>query len=204
MGKPRKLSTPRECQATVYNQLCENWFIPTNSNQKFCPPCQIPMKRLYNRNHHEKRRRETGSPVIGTIRQCDCGQKFTIKSGNHRRCEDCKAAPDWQYYKARTSKYRRQMYANARPGPEKYPPHKCSRPSCNSLTTRRFLCDSCYLKHTSLGEIEKDGPGELVQLRLNAAALENELRDKLSGSVTIYSAEQYSQEELSALVAECR
>lgn len=90
---------------------------------------------------------------------------------------------------------------------EKYPPHKCHRDECPRITTNKLLCDYCFENHEQIPEI---GPGSIISIAVEPerkrienilSSYSEELRKE---QVTIYSSDEYSQEELRKLVPSMR
>ena len=134
---------------------------------------------------------------------CGCGLTF-ITSASRKYAPECKTS-SWKRYQLNQIRYRVQPEKRYRskgiPKPRKYPLHKCSRPGCPNRTTKQFLCQHCYVNHAEFPEVRIT---ELItltpKLREHMNAITDKQREELSRKVTIYSADNYSQEELRAVL----
>jgi hypothetical protein len=95
-GREADLSAGSEVKC----ETCDNRFIRTRADHRFCEGCLQTRNKDYNNLKRDADRRANGVPLrSGITLQCDhCGEEFIKQANRHRFCRKCKNQPVIQNY----------------------------------------------------------------------------------------------------------
>jgi len=88
---------PRVCE------LCGKEFIPTASNQRFCPECKTTARKLYDYNYQRTVRRPDRIKICAR-----CGKEFYAKRLKEKYCPECRILVEREYARRNYERHREQ------------------------------------------------------------------------------------------------